>query len=45
MKSTCLNDRPDEEGIKTYGSTNIFFKYCLNDRPDEEGIKTYKLNQ
>ena len=35
-----LNDRPDQEGIATSGTTPIRIRYqrSLYDRPDEEGI-------
>ena len=35
-----LNQRPDEEGIKTYVTLLLPTAADLNQRPDEEGIKT-----
>ena len=36
-----MNDRPDEEGIKTFSAPRPSSSFQgLNDRPDEEGIKT-----
>ena len=40
LQSLRLNDRPDEEGIKTSICWKTSISTGLNDRPDEEGIKT-----
>ena len=39
----CSNERPDEEGIKTFRFSTMLAIVRSNERPDEEGIKTSRM--